>query len=507
MNKPNAKKIGVLLSYTSLVVGCLIHFFYNSYMLRALGESEHGIYSLANSFAGYLTLLGLGMTSAYIRFQSPLVVQKKEGEIPALNGLFLIMYSIMAIVAVGIGFILSNNVELIFQENLTPQERSLAKTLVLIMSVNIALSFPTNIFTSLVSAHEEFVFQRLVELSRTILNPCVGFLLLAMGYRSVSISVLALVLTVLGLAVNIYFCLRILKERFSFRNVKWGMLRQIFSYSVFIFINQIVNQINWSTDKLLLGLYVGAAQISVYEVASLINNYYSNISTAIVSVFIPRVHRMAEEQEDNGALSDLFIRVGRVQYLIMALICTVLIFLGRPFFHLFGGEAYAESYYVCLLLIIPVTIPLIQNIGIQIQQARNMHRFRSWVYLGISVINILISIPLCQRWGAVGAAAGTAVSLLAGNGVLMNWYYGKKMHLDIKSFWLQILKISRGILIPSVFGVIILICVPVCSLWAFIGLTAAYVVLYAVSMWFFGMNVEEKEMVRKPLSKIGIRLP
>lgn len=66
---------------------------------------------------------------------------------------------------------------------------------------------------------------------------------------------------------------------------------------------------------------------------------------------------------------------------------------------MWAGNDYSGTYPIALLLIIPVTIPLIQNIGIEIQKAKNMHQFRSWVYLGIAVLNVLLSIPLAKVYG------------------------------------------------------------------------------------------------------------
>ena len=70
-----------------------------------------------------------------------------------------------------------------------------------------------------------------------------------------------------------------------------------------------------------------------------------------------------------------------------------------------------------------VTVPLIQNLGIEIQRAKNMHKARSAVYLFIAIANVFVSIPLIKLMGPAGAALGTAISLFAGNIIFMNWHY------------------------------------------------------------------------------------
>lgn len=83
---------------------------------------------------------------------------------------------------------------------------------------------------------------------------------------------------------------------------------------------------------------------------------------------------------------------------------------------------------------------LIQNLGIEIQRAENKHQFRSIVYTVMALINLGLSIILCKRFGAVGSAIGTAISLIVANGLVMNIYYHKKCNIDIITFWKNILK-------------------------------------------------------------------
>ena len=185
----------------------------------------------------------------------------------------------------------------------------------------------------------------------------------------------------------------------------------------------IIDQINWNIDKFVLGRYRGTIAVAVYGLAAQLNSYYLSLSTAISNVFIPRVNRMVAIENDNKKLTNLFTRVGRIQFILLFLVCSGIVFFGRSFISMWAGADYNGTYAIVLLLIIPVTIPLIQNLGIEIQKAKNMHQFRSWVYFFIAVANVFLSIPLAKAYGGIGAAIGTAISLLIGNGLVMNWYY------------------------------------------------------------------------------------
>jgi len=75
----NQKKAGVLLSYGQTALSTLISLTYTPVMLRLLGQSEYGLYTLVSGFVSNLSLLSFGLGSAYMRYYSRAEV--KDGEI------------------------------------------------------------------------------------------------------------------------------------------------------------------------------------------------------------------------------------------------------------------------------------------------------------------------------------------------------------------------------------------------------------------------------------------
>lgn len=198
---------------------------------------------------------------------------------------------------------------------------------------------------------------------------------------------------------------------------------------------------------------------------------------------------------DNSKLTKLFTKVGRIQFIILVLVLTGFVFLGKTFIRLWAGNSYISAYWVTILLIVPVTVPLIQNLGMEIQRAKNMHKARSVVYLFIAIANIFISIPLIKIMGAIGAALGTTISLFAGNIIFMNWYYYKRIGLDIIFFWKQILSLIPAMVIPCIVGSIIMNLSNDISMVSLIIYVIIYSIIYFVSMFLIGMNDEEKQLL------------
>jgi O-antigen/teichoic acid export membrane protein len=500
--KVNQLKAGVTLSYIYMGVGYIVSIIYTPVMLRLLGQSEFGLYNLVFSIVSYLGLLNFGFDSAYMRYYSKYIIKRDRKKIARLNGMFLMVFSVIGLITVLTGSVLVINTGLIFGENLTISELSTAKVLMAILIFNMALSFPASVFNCYIIANEQYVFQKVLQMIKTIVNPFIMLPVLLMGYKSIGMAVVTTVLNIVLEIINVTFCFKKLKFRFSFHKFDFPLMKEMTIFSSYIFLNMIISQINWNVDKFILGRFRGTIAVAVYGLAAQLNSYYLSLSTAVSGVFIPRVNKMAALGNDNQEFTELFTRVGRVQFIILSLICSGFVFLGKPFINMWAGTDYREAYPIVLLLVIPVTIPLIQNLGIEIQKAKNMHQFRSWVYFFIAIGNILISIPLAKTYGGVGAAAGTGVSLFIGNVLIMNWYYHFKVGLDMKYFWREIFKFGKCLLLPLTLGVYIYLIADLYDIMWFFIWGIIYVIVFCVSIWTLGFNQYEKDLIRKPVMKM-----
>lgn len=500
--KINQRKAGVILSYAGEIVKILVNLIYTPIMLRLLGQSEYGLYQLVYSVVSYLSLLSLGFGSSYLRFYSRYKAQKNENGVAKLNGMFMIIFCSISVICVLCGSVMIGNIRGIFGTGLTNAEYETARILMGMLIINLAMTFPNSVFNCSITANEKFLFQKFLILLQNIFSPFLTLPLLIMGYGSVGMVSVTTFLTFVLLLSNIFYCFKKLHIRFEFKKFQAGLLKEMWVFTFFIFLNQIIDQVNWSVDKFLLGRFAGTTAVAVYGVGGQINTMYQQFSTSISNVFVPKVNRIVAESNDNNQLTKLFARVGRIQFIVLDLILSGFIFFGYPFVKMWAGEEYGASYAVAILLIVPVTVPLVQNLGIEIQRAKNMHKVRSIVYLFIAIANVFVSIPLIKLMGPAGAALGTAISLFAGNIFFMNWYYHARIGMNMIYFWQEIAKFIPALIAPCVVGIAIMKFVNITGpvkLGVFAGIYAA---VYGLSMYFLGMNEEEKQLVMGPIRKI-----
>ena len=183
-------KIGAILSYIIIIVNMIIGVLYTPILTAKLGQSEYGLYSLVTSIISYLTILDFGFGNAIIIYTARYRVNNEKEKQQKLHGMFVLIYSIIGIIAGVIGVIIWLNADTLFANSMSIEEISKAKILLGILTFNLIITFPLSVFSSIITAYEKFVFAKVLNLARIILNPIIMIILLSMGYKSVALVVL-----------------------------------------------------------------------------------------------------------------------------------------------------------------------------------------------------------------------------------------------------------------------------------------------------------------------------
>lgn len=504
LKKINQLKAGIILSYVNLLIATIIPFLYTPIMLRILGQEEYGLYSLSNSVIGYLSLLTLGMGSAISRYYIQQMAKNDREMMEKTAGLFVAIYGVISLVTLIIGFGITFFSRSFFAKGLTTSEIDKLNTLLCIMTVSTSISLVTAPFSTVVACHEEHVFLKLVGICGTILTPVLYLVALYAGYASVGMAVCGALIQLGSSVATTLFCLFKVRIRPRFRNLPWGILKEIIGFSVFVFIGMIADMLYWATDKILIGAIIGSAAVGIYNVGVTFNSILQQISSAISSIFAPRISRMVFSNATMDEMSDMLIRLGRIQYLIVSLTVSGFAVFGRDFLTLWSGEGYEEAYSIALLTMIPMIVPLIMNVAFNVIVAQNRHQFRSIVYVTLAVCNAFGTYLLIPYMGIVGAALCTFIVFLLGHGIIINWFYYTKIKLDIPRFWKNILKMST---VPVGMSLVFLLAQSFDMFHfsrplPFLLGVMVYTAVFCLLSWLFTMNRYEKDLILVLFRKI-----
>lgn len=500
----NEIKIGAILSYLVIALNLIVGLIYTPFLIRMLGKSEYGLYSIIHSVMSYLTIMDMGFGNAIIIYTARYINQGNKEKQDKLHGMFFCIYCLIGIIATVIGIFLYFNTSIMFGNSMTSLEIEEAKIMMLILTFNLAITFPFSIFGNIIIAHEKFVISKLIKIIQIIMQPLLMIPFLFLGYKAIAMVVVLTITNVICLLLNAIVCVKQLNINLNFKGFDFILLKEIFKYSIFIFINQIIDKINWSLDQFILGTICGTAMTAIYSVAGQLNSMYMNFSTAISGVMLPKITKMEENKASNDEYTEIFIKVGRIQYLVMALIITGFVLFGKEFVNWWAGSGYGDVYVIACILMIPITVPLIQNIGLSILQVKNLYKYRTMIFFGIAILNVIISIPLSKSLGGIGAAIGTSISLILGQIIILNIYYQKKVGINIKKFWANIFKMSKIVFLALIFGIILNKIIPSTNILYFIFKIILYSIIYILLIWNFAMMQNEKNIILKFMSKTKI---
>ena len=84
----------------------------------------------------------------------------------------------------------------------------------------------------------------------------------------------------------------------------------------------------------------------------------------------------------------------------------------------------------------------------------------------------------------------------------MNLYNYKKVGIDIKYFWNEIMRFIPALLLPIIVGTFMAMYVDMNKFIVFLICSIIYVIVFCISMWLLGMNQYEKNLVGKPILKL-----
>ena len=473
----NQVRLGAVLSYVSMGLSTLISLIYTPIMLGRLGETEYGVYGAVGPIISYLLLLSMGLGSAYIRYYSQAKVAKDRREMAKLNGMFLVTLSLLGLVLLALGFFLAAHPQMVFGTKWAPEELALGAKLLRIMTLNAALSFPFSVFESHVNIHERYLFLKAATLS--------------------------LVLTIVCGLTYMAYCFAVLKMPVSFRTYDLPLMKSMMGFTFYIFLAVVVDQLNYGIGTLMTTWIHGAELSGVYYSANQLNVYYLSFAMAISNVLIPRVHRMVAEGDSNRELTRLMTKAGRLQFIMLMAVFLGFVAVGRPFVILWAGgkEQFAVDYPVALLLFASTIVSAIQFVGLEILRAKNMHRFRAWVYLAAAAVNVGLMIPLCKYGGLIGVAGSILFVTVVGNVLPINWYFRRHVGLDVRWFWVRIARLLPSMLVPAIVAVLIAVLAPVSGYLDILIWGCVFVAVYVASLWLFGMNRYERGIVTGVLDK------
>lgn len=405
---------GTATKYVLLAVNVGLGIFIMPFTLRHLGTSEYGLWMLVASMTYYFQLLDLGYGSGIVRHLSE---ADARGDIPAANQIlstFVIVYALLGLAAAaGVAAIIVWIIPRF--PNLPAGQVWRAQALLALMGVRVAVGFPMTVFGAVTTARQRFALNNSVAIVVSVANALITYVVLASGH---GLLTLVASTTALGLAsYGAYaWTARQAFPEFRIRLTSFSrkLVRDVTSYSIYVFIIDIAIQIGFNLDNVVIGAVLGTSAVAIYAVAMRLADYQRQLCNQFNSLLFPVVVRL-DASGRRDALRNVLVDGTRIALTLVAGVTVCVMAFGRPLVLRWMGPGFDGSVAPLYVLALTGVVLVGQGPLGNVLLGTGRHRLVAFTSLGEALANLALSLLLVRRFGIVGVAAGTAVPVFVAN--------------------------------------------------------------------------------------------
>ena len=504
MNNSKQLKLGTIITYFTMAFNMISGLIYTPWMITEIGQNNYGLYTLTTSLIT-MFVMDFGMSAAVSRFVSKF---NAEGNQEAVNNFLGIVYKLYLLIDF---FIMTVLVVISFffdtiYANLSADEMSIFKVLYLIVGICTVVSFPFSNFNGILTAYEQFIGARFADLFHKVFIVVAMVIALCLGYGVYALVSINAISALLTIAIKFYVIKKNTPIKVNFKFFDKAMLKEIFGFSMWTTITAIAQRLIFSiTPSIIVAVSVtGAMGSAVFGLASTIEGYIYIFATAISGVFMARISKIVHEGKKDTALTELMIKIGRIQCMVVGLFVVGFVAFGSSFIiDIWNKPDFSESYLCAVFLIIPSFFFLPLEIANTTIVVENKVKLQSMVYVVVGVLNVALSFILAKYLGALGSCISIFVAYMVRT-VLMVVIHVKVLHLKMWEFFkATYLKITPWLALSLGVGLLLENFNPMGGGFLRFAVNGVvFVGFFGVTMLLFCMNDYEKNLFLGTFKKI-----
>jgi O-antigen/teichoic acid export membrane protein len=462
------------------------------FMIGALGDRSYGLWALVASVIGYYGVVDIGLSQAAGRFLSRTI---DRGDVEESNRLFnssLAIYSILGVAVLGLS-VIGSLTSLLVATN--PEDASVFSKLILILGINLALSFPVRAFAGVLIASLRFDIASAIALMSLVLRTTLIVWALSEGHGLVAVAWATFLANLPAKALQVYVAKREAPFlRLSWRDVNRVTGRKILAFSFYAFAGRVSHLLRLQTDALVISAFVGLVAVTHYRIASTLLRYYRQLIVACMGVILP-LFSIQHERNDADVLTRTFYFSTRISIFLASFAAFGLVAWGGAFIERWVGVEYLDAYPCLVILTVGMLPRFWQSAFPPLLLGAGQERLFAMLAATEGVVNLLATLLLVGRFGIVGVAMGALTASCLINLLLMPVLGCRAMSIP---YWGYLRKLSKTIAVSA-----LALAAPLALSWRFVGpsypillsVAAASFALYLAAFWLIEFDREERSAI------------
>jgi O-antigen/teichoic acid export membrane protein len=430
--------INVISNWVALAITVIIGLCLTPFIIKYLGKTGYGIWTLVYSVIGYYGILDLGVTSAITRYVARYAGQKDYKSLNNTISTALAIFIFIGLGIIGASFFIAGPLAAFF--NIQAEYIDEFRKMIWMLGFSAGIGFSGYLFGAVIQAHERFVISNIITISITLLRTGLIVLFLAQGKGLTGIALSHLISVVVMIAVNYTSC-RMLFSHLDphYKNIKWAIVKILIGFGAATTVTSIADIMRFNLDSFVIGKWVGIDAVAIYGVAALLIRFFMQfISKGIQSVFTPRFAAL-EGAGERISLQQLFLKSLSLSAFLSFGMGTLIIAFGKQFIILWVGTEFLDAVPVLIILSIAYSIALAQTTGISLLYALKKHYLFAYATIIEGIANVALSIYLAPKYGILGVAFGTAIPMLIIKLIFQPIYISRSIGVSLFHYWFKLL--------------------------------------------------------------------
>jgi O-antigen/teichoic acid export membrane protein len=494
----------------ALLSNALVGFFLIRFFLSQFGEAQYGVWLLiGGSIYRYAPLLSLGLNSSVNRYIPLFMAQNNDDGIQRVINTSLFFFIAISIILVIISLVVCYNVGSWFA--VKPELVRTAGILVLLFGFCSALAMPMQSSTAILSGLQRYDIINLIMLAVLALRTILVVILLRHGYGLLTTGALFGLSEIVMRVIHTVFVKKLLPGALlSFTKIDLQLLKEMLEYGINTFMYAMGAIIIYYASNLIIGIFIGTAQISQFTIASAGIILLSQFLQAFTAAIKPAVTDL-DARNNTTSVKEIAFLTQKYSLLLIIPGGCFLIAMGREFLNVWVSDQFTDPKVIdsmaVILTILTVghCLRLAQHSNFLVLVGRGQHKIFGILTALMALFCVLASIVSVKvfNWGLIGIAWSNFLPMALTSVLILPIYFNRKMSIST-------LENIQNVWRPAILGslpAVAMICIwkylaPPNSWLEIVSVVVAAIVLTITGGWFLSLKeVEKKRFIRIALRK------
>lgn len=384
-------------------------------IVRYLSKGDYGAWTYCLALVAFFQAFAtIGLDRSITRF-IPIYHEKEEFD-KLFGTLFLVLICVVvaAIIIVGAVYVSHDTFSRLIANN-EQAPMNLLFVMIFLVPVQAFDGILLGLFASF--AKPRAIFYRKHILAPT-LKLTVALLLIKFESDVLFLAYGFLFASLVGVIICFAFLLRLLKQEGLFARLQLANVnvpaREIFAFTIPLLSSDILSVLMHSTDTLILGYFHGTSAVASYQVILPAAHVNTIVMASFGLLYTPLAARLFA-QRDYAAINDLYWRTATWLGILSFPMFAVTFCLAQPLTALLYGARYEESARFLQMLAFAYYFNVVLGCNGLTLKVLGKIRYVVTINIIALIANVVLNLILIPRYGALGAAISTALSMVVHN--------------------------------------------------------------------------------------------